>query len=319
MGSAVVWRFCDWPRNSVAVRLLLARNPILDRTDDGYRCPGGILAEMTMSNKRLSASSRAISTLTIALIVIIVVGAVATAAVLWWLAGSENLVTEEMNYSDFTEVEVGWAFDVDITRSTSYSVIITADEYVEVSLEGTQEYERKLTFDYIQVSKTGDQLRISLESGYTYRSSHMWRPLILRAEITMPDLYELMLSGAAHGSVEGFSFSHELNLTLSGASFLDIVDVSAGDAEIELSGASRLEGKGEANDLHIIASGASHLELEEFPAHNANVSLSGASRATVNLDGRLDGDLSGSSHLLYLGEPTVVDVNTSGGSTVGRK
>ena len=51
----------------------------------------------------------------------------------------------------------------------------------------------------------------------------------------------------------------------------------------------------------------------------ANVILSGASRATVDLDGRLDASVSGGSHLLYTGEPTLDAINTSGGFTVERK
>lgn len=74
---------------------------------------------------------------------------------------------------------------------------------------------------------------------------------------------------------------------------------------------------GVANDLTISGSGGSHLGLSEFTVHNATVNLSGGSHATVNLDGILDGDVSGGSHLKYVGNPTTVDVHTSGGSTVG--
>ena len=261
----------------------------------------------------------AISTLEKILIVIFVVAVAAAAVLLWsWLVGSENLVTEEMDFSDFSIVKVGYAFKVEITQSSSYSVDITADEHVQVSRTGEDEYERELTFDYIQVSKTGDTLTIDLKSDYNYRSVHLLRPLTLRAEITMPDLYELELSGATRGTVEGFSFSHKLILSLSGASSLDI-DMSAGDVEIDLSGASNLNGKGAANDLLIIVSGASRLELSDFPVHDASVTLSGASRATVNLDGRLDAILSGDSHLRYKGEPTMGDIQTSGSSTVKKK
>jgi len=253
-----------------------------------------------MRRKQLKVSTHGISTLAIVLIVIVVVASVVAAVIVWWwLAGSVNLVTEEMEFSDFSIVEVGYAFEVEITQSSSYGVDITADEHVEVSRTGEDEYERKLTFDYIQVSKAGDTLTIGLKSGYTYRSSHLLRPLTLRAEITMPDLYELTLSGATRGTFEGFNSLHELILTLSGA--------------------SSLSARGTANDVLIIASGASHLELSDYPVHNANVTLSGASRATVNLDGRLDADLSGASRLLYIGEPTMGDIQTSGGSTVSEK
>jgi hypothetical protein len=270
--------------------------------------------------KQLNSSTRAISTLAIVLIVLTVVVAVGgTVVFIWWWLGSENLVSKEMDLSDFTIVEVGYAFEVEITQSSSYSVNITADEYMLVSETGKDEYVRERTFDYIQVSKTGDTLAIGLESGYTYRSEHSLRSLTLKAEITMPDIYELNLSGATRGTVEGFSSSHMLILILSGASSLDVTDTSAGDVEIHLSGASNLNGKGAANDLFISASGASRLELSDFSVHNANVTLSGASHATINLDGRLGGDLSGASHLRYIGDPTTVDVNTSGGSTVSKK
>lgn len=269
-------------------------------------------------------NKRAISTLAIVLIVVAVAVAVGAAVVFSYLVifqprediiGSGNLVTEGMDFSDFTIVEVGTAFEVEIAQSSSYSVDITADDNL---------------FDYIRVSKTGEKLEIRLKSGYSYHS------VTLRAEITMPELYELELSGATSGTVEGFSSSHKFVLDISGASSLDLVDMSAGDIEIDLSGASTVNGgitssgdarftlsgastielEGAANDLRINVGGASHLELSDFPVHNANVNLSGASHTTLNLDGRLDANLSESSHLLYTGEPTLGDIDTSGGSTV---
>jgi len=258
----------------------------------------------------------------VALVVGVVVGVFLSG---WfWLpsgqvVGSGNLDTEKMDFSDFSIVEVGWAFEVGITQSGSYSVSITADDNL---------------FDYIEASKTGDRLTIGLKPGYSYQ----W-PLTLRAEITMPDLYELKLSGATRGTVEGFNSSHKFVLGISGASTLDASDISAGEIEINLDGASKISGsimavgdaqftvsgaskvelEGVANDLLVSVDGASEVELSVFPGHNANVILSGASRATVNLDGRLDADLSGASQLLYIGEPTMMDINTSGGSTVSKK
>ena len=55
--------------------------------------------------------------------------------------GSENLATEEFNFSDFIRVEVGSAFKVEVVRSDSYHVSITADD--------------NLFDDYIRVSKAG--------------------------------------------------------------------------------------------------------------------------------------------------------------------
>jgi hypothetical protein len=265
---------------------------------------------MVEPERRIEREERGpISTLAIVLIIIVVVATVgATTVFLWFLpiithtetnkvTGSGTLVSREMDFRDFYSVEVGNAFEVEITRSSSYRISVTADDNL---------------FDYIQVSKSGDTLKIDLKSGYSYQ----W-PLTLRAKITMPDLRELEFSGATSGTIEGFSTTQKIVLT--GASGLNMADMSVGDIEIRLDGASRLEGQGQADDLTSKVAGASHLNLENFRVNDADVNLSSASHATINLDGRLDADISGASHLKYLGEPTMGDVKTSGGSTVSRK
>ena len=214
------------------------------------------------------------------------------------ITGSGNPITENYSFGDFTRVEVGYAFDVEIRRSSSYSVSITADDNL---------------FDYIEVSISDETLHIGLDPAYSYRSfTH-------KAIITMPDLYGLDLSGATRGTVQGFSLSHDFSVDLSGASTLDMSGMSAGDITFVISGASRVELEGLAEDIVISASGASSVELDDFPVHNADVNLSGASRATVNLDGRLDVNLSGASNLQYIGQPTMGSINISGGSTISSK
>ena len=208
-----------------------------------------------------------------------------------------NLVTEDYGFSDFTGVDAGSGFEVEITQSNSYSINMTTDDNM---------------LDYIEVSGSSNKLTLGLKWGYTYQN------VTLRANITVPDLYELEFSGGTHGTIEGFTSSHELAVGLSGGSSLSGDFTTSGDAQFALSGGSHLaELDGTANDLTISGSGGSHLYLSDFLVHDATVNLSGGSHATINLDGRLDGELIGGSHLKYVGNPTTVDVDTSGSSTVG--
>ena len=90
--------------------------------------------------------------------------------------------------------------------------------------------------------------------------------------------------------------------------------------DLDLSGGSVLSVLvGEANDLTIDASSGSVLDLSDFTVHNVNIELSGGSRATINLDGELSGDLSGGSNLSYIGDPTLENVERSGGSTISKQ
>lgn len=92
-----------------------------------------------------------------------------------------------------------------------------------------------------------------------------------------------------------------------------------GNARFTISAASTVTLGGRPGSLEIIGSGSCRLELSDFAVHDARVNLSGASQATVNLDGRLDADLSGASTLLYMGEPVLGDISVTGGSTISKK
>jgi len=213
------------------------------------------------------------------------------------IIGSGNLESETFNFSDFTEVEAQNGFQVEITKSSTFSVEITTDDNVQ---------------EYLKVTKSGETLEIGLELGRIYGS------VTLRAKITMPDLYKLDLSGGSRASITGFSSSHDFGVELSGGSRIE-GDITAADADFDLSGGSQVVLSGSAGDLDVNSSGGSQLDLEAFSVDNADVNLSGGGKATVNVNGTLDVNLSGGSKVLYVGEPTLGDIDLSGGSTVNRK
>jgi len=230
--------------------------------------------------------------------------------------GTGKVVTREFDFSDFTNVEVACCFKVDIVQSDSYSVTVTGNESL---------------FDYINVDKSGNTLKISVKPFHFHT-----RPT-LGAHVTMPMLNKLRLSAAAKCSANGFSSQDKLDVNLAGASSLDIdieagktkVEVSGasklhgnmklGDSEFTLSGASRMELKGSARDVELNAWGASRLELAGYALRDAKVDLKGASQATVSINGKLDIDISGSSRLTYCGSPTIGSVKVSDASTLTHK
>jgi hypothetical protein len=238
---------------------------------------------------------------------IIIIAIVAVAAVICtllivrgWpggLIGSGNLETEEYAFTDFTKVEISTAFEFEIQQSSSYNISVTADDNV---------------MDYVQVSKVGQTLKIGLGTGTWFG------PKTLRVSVAMPQLNGLTVSGASRGDVYDFSSTEDVDITVSGASRVN-GDITAGNIDFDISGASTVQLEGSANDMVAGVSGASRLNLGSFTVNNADVSFSGASSGTINLDGRLDADLSGASRLSYIGEPTMGTINTSGASTLRKK
>ena len=213
------------------------------------------------------------------------------------LVGSGNLETKEYSFSDFTNVEIGGAYEFDITQSDSYSISITADDNV---------------MEHVRVTKSGDTLKIDLGSVGPIIS------ITLEATVTMPRLYDLEVSGASKGTISGFESNEDLNIDVSGASKVN-GDITAGNTKFDVSGASTLELEGTARDMEADVSGASHLYLEDFSVIDADVTMSGASSGTVNVNEILDVDLSGASKLKYVGTPRMGDINTSGASSLEKK
>lgn len=233
--------------------------------------------------------------------VVVVVAVISTVLILeGWpggLVGSGDLETETYAFADFNKVEIGSAFEFEIEQSSSYSIEITTDDNIT---------------EYVRVSLDGQTLKIGL------RPATWVGPATLRASVTMPELSGLDISGASRGTVSDFSSTEDLDIMVSGASRVT-GDIVAGNVDFNISGASSVELDGSANDIIADVSGASSLKLDDFAVTNADVDLSGASSGTVNLDGRLDADLSGASKLWYIGEPTMGTIDTSGASTLSPK
>jgi hypothetical protein len=212
------------------------------------------------------------------------------------IAASGNVVTQEFDLGGFDEVEVSSAFGVEIQQGEAFSVVVRVDDNLQ---------------PYLDVVKQGSTLRIGLRPVAPGGLS----AATLEAEVTMPALAGLELSGASAVSVTGFESTEALFVDASGASSLG-GDIAAGGVRVNVSGASQVKLSGSGEDLVMDASGGSSLDLGDFPVTDAKVEVSGASSATVNVSGRLDAEASGAARLRYRGSPTLGRVESSGGASI---
>ena len=225
--------------------------------------------------------------------------------------------TLQYEYSNFSNIQVEGAFDVEIAQSNVHSVEITAGENI---------------LKKVKIEQNGSTLKIGIEPVSFFWNRGNSRP---QAKITMPEIVILDVSGASKVTAKGFSSTKDFKLTLSGASTSDI-DIEAYDASIALTGASKVSGNftghnvrldiagastaqldGKGNNINLQASGASTVDLSSLASNDVRVDLSGASRAEVLNNGKLDIFLSGASKLQYGGSPEMGTIEVSGGSTIG--
>jgi hypothetical protein len=232
------------------------------------------------------------------------------------------MTTEEFKISDFKSIDIRFPLEVEVRQAEKYSVYVSGSE----------------TFlDNINIYAEGERLVIAYHMDlWSIFSSPFSRS---RATISMPELQDLKIAGAARVSLDGFSTEGDFSLFVSGASRLNVGDFKAGNMNWELSGASHIEGqlqlkgnldirvsgaskiilKGETQEARIEASGASQLDLQELKISNAKIRLNGASKSSINMNGKLDVDLSGASNLEYSGSVTMGDVRVNGASSLKKR
>ena len=215
------------------------------------------------------------------------------------ITGSGNIVSQQEMITGFDKLDISSSFDVEITRGDSFQVVIRVDDNL---------------LEHIQVNKQGSTLKIGLEPMRAYNISNA----TMEADITMPDLTALDLSGSSTAVVSGFETNNSLTFDLSGNSELR-GEIKGGQANFDVSGNSRILLAGSAANLRISASGNSEVDLSDFPGTDGRVDASGSSTVIVNLSGRMDADASGGSDIFYLGNPQLGSIDTSGSSNIQPK
>jgi hypothetical protein len=193
---------------------------------------------------------------------------------------------------DFDRLEVGSALDVRVEQSSTYSIEVTGD---------------RRNIDDLEVLKTGSTLVIKFDDN----SNRIHDTYVT---ITMPYLEGASLSAASTSKINGFESDEDIDLYVSGAS---VCQLNAGYREVNLtlSGASSLLMSGLGDEINAEVSGASVLTAFDYPVREASVNISGASSGKVTVTDELTAIASGTSFLVYRGNPSVTS-SISENSTV---
>jgi hypothetical protein len=166
--------------------------------------------------------------------------------------GSGVASSETRDVSEFSAVDVGGVFEVEITAGKEYSVLVQADDNL---------------LPYIKTEVNAGVLKI----GTTERISSKTP---LRVIVTAPEIDHLDVSGASKVSLAGAKNS-ELGIDMSGASKLKL-EGETSELNIEVSGASSIDAESlQSKTATVDASGASKVAV--FVTQRLNSEASGAS------------------------------------------
>lgn len=175
------------------------------------------------------------------------------------------MLTETRSYQvdPFDALEVSWVYVVELAQSPTQSVEIEAPDFVMPYLQ----VKVRNSCLILGVSGMPKDIRRQMERGeYT-----------VRAVVALPTLTHVEMSGASHLFAVGDFQANTFRMELSGASSLKGLQLSADRANLQFSGASQFQIKGDLVEVKANLSGASKGDLESNGIE-LNLDLSGSSK-----------------------------------------
>ncbi len=214
-----------------------------------------------------------------------------------YITGSGNLITEKRPVTNFTGINVGGSFDVEVKIGPVAEVTVEADDNV---------------IKYVETIVSGNILKIRTEGLHSMNNVH------LKVYITVPALRSIKASASAEVKVLNV-VRVEGRLSFDASSSADIeadVDAPEVDAEGSSSGSVTLSGKTKNYTARVSSSG--DIKSFELLTENTKVSANSSGSAEVHASVALDANASSSGDITYRGAATVKKSISSSGSVEKR-
>jgi len=173
-----------------------------------------------------------------------------------------------------------------VDASHAFEVKISVGEKTSVKIETDENL-----LKYVKVYVKNNTLYLDVENNVNVNGN-------MRAIISTPNLNEVDLSGACK---------------------IDVVGIESNTFSIDMSGACKGTFSGSTEILDIDLSGATKINSVELKAKNVTLDVSGASKCSVYSSESLFIEASGASKIVIYGDPSKIETDLSGASSITSK
>ncbi|MEM6359177.1 MAG: PspC domain-containing protein [Bacteroidota bacterium] len=194
-----------------------------------------------------------------------------------------------MRFSEFEDVYIKGAFNVDIVKGNEYKVLLKG---------------RTPDLNQIRLREDGDLLRIEWNGRYTYNNKYNSQKKEIDIVVIIPYLHEIDVNGASKIYIKDLR-QRDLSIETEGASYIK-ADVSIDNLVIDASGASEIELAGSGLELSADMRGASNLDAYEYEVKRATIDASGAASARAFVTDEIIMDESFISNVKFKGGARII-------------
>ena len=210
--------------------------------------------------------------------------------------GNGNVTTETRSVTeDFTKVRGSSGLDVNLSKGTTASIKVEADENLH---------------EIIDTEIQNGTLHVK-----TANSHNIGKSKAKKVFVTYIALDEVASSSGADVIVDGTLEAENLTLDSSSGSDLEI-NVFAKTLYVDCSSGADIKVSGRASELTADASSGSEIDAKDLLVVNCKAEVSSGAEITVNVKDNLEVDASSGGDVNYYGNPTAVKDNSSKSGSV---
>ncbi len=211
------------------------------------------------------------------------------------IQGSGTIVQDTKNIQGVDTVEAQGPFKLLIKESDTESIVIKADDNI---------------LPMIKTKISGRALMVDVEGNFSTKNP-------IKCIIHIKSLKQLNISGTIEAELEA-TRNNDVTIKSSGSSTVEAF-VKANNLSVNASGSTSILLEGEVHKQKFDCSGSCNYDAKKLLSAIAKLRVSGSGSSKVNVSEEITGKISGSSKIIYTGNPKVVDIKTSGSSNIRKE
>lgn len=210
--------------------------------------------------------------------------------------GNGNVTEEVRQVGEFDQIHVSRGMNVYVTQGSPAKVIVIADNNLH---------------EVIETKVEGGILKVYVNENIRWAKEK-------KVMVTVEKLTGLETSSGSNAWSQNQIMSENLEMkATSGANIT--MDVNTKYLKAECSSGANIKISGLAKEAELETSSGANLKGEELKAENCKMKASSGGNVSSIVNGRLEAHASSGGNVVYFGEPTETDVNTSSGGNIHKK
>ena len=210
--------------------------------------------------------------------------------------GNGNVTEEVRQVAEFDQIHVSRGMNVYVTQGSPAKVVVIADNNLH---------------EVIETKVEGGVLKVYVNENIRWAKEK-------KVMVTVEKLSGLETSSGSNVWSQNQIMSENLEMKASSGANITM-DVNAKYLKAGCSSGANIRISGLAKEADLETSSGANLKGEELKAENCKMRASSGGNVSSTVNGRLEAHASSGGNVVYYGEPTETDVNTSSGGNIHKK